>query len=164
MESQAQWSGHTRACTHSQPVRDNGGRGTRGEGWRSYRKGGELKQPVIGVSRGSGSGKRREFLGWGGAGGSGSFPGPARTAAPPHLGDKSWNKTAGVSRRTSDRAVTLTTKTTKKLGLAALNISQTARETERLGWKGCLCKVMLESQTAARRRPRLPRLGTRPTW
>lgn len=28
----------------------------------------EGKQPVIRVSRGSGSGKQREFLGWGGAG------------------------------------------------------------------------------------------------
>lgn len=29
---------------------------------------GNSKQPVIGVSRGSGLGKRTEFLGWGGAG------------------------------------------------------------------------------------------------
>ena len=34
MESQAQRSGHRRACTHSQLVRQNCRRGTQGEGWR----------------------------------------------------------------------------------------------------------------------------------
>lgn len=162
MESQAQRSGHRRAGTHSQLVRQNCRRGTQGEGWR------DLQTDLETHRDGKSTANRGEQGLWFGKaervpevravlGEADPFT-RHRHLKPrqhhPTSGTRAGNKTAGISMLTSDRGSDSTMKTTKKLGLAALNISQTAREMERLGVEG------LPWQTSCWNRKRRPKGST----